>query len=136
VPDQITYFNLFAGSDPAYVSSDSDFDWGQHALALERYFDTHQIPELYVQLNGTTKACSHRLPPLKALPLHPVSGWIAVSERIFRLNQGAIRQDPCASPGAPSEIIAPPGWLDWLKQYEPVAIIGKTVRLYHIPAMN
>lgn len=132
VPNQVTYFNIFAGSDPAYISSDSDFDWGQDALAMERYFDTHQVPELYIQINGTTQACRHRLPPLKALPIHPVSGWLAISERIYRLNQGAIRQDPCAPPGAPSRIIAPPGWLDWLKAHEPVAIIGKTIRLYHI----
>jgi hypothetical protein len=25
------------------------------------------------------------------------------------------------------------GSLDWLKRYQPVAIIGKTVRLYHVP---
>jgi len=134
VPHQITYFNVFAGSDPAYISSDSDFDWGQHALALERYFKEHPVPELYILLNGTTRPCELKLPPLKALPLHPVSGWIAVSERNYRLNRGRIRLDPCAVPGSPGPAVdAPPGWLDWLKSYEPVAIIGKTVRLYHIP---
>jgi hypothetical protein len=25
------------------------------------------------------------------------------------------------------------GSLDWLKRYQPVAIIGKTVRLYYVP---
>jgi hypothetical protein len=29
VPNQITYFNVLGGSHPAYISSDSDFDWGQ-----------------------------------------------------------------------------------------------------------
>ena len=54
-PNQLTYFNAFAGTDPAYVSSDSDFDWGQDALALQAYFATHRVPKLYVLLNGTTK---------------------------------------------------------------------------------
>jgi hypothetical protein len=58
-----------------------------------------------------------------------VTGWIAVSERIYRLNRGGIRRDPCGPPGG---MIADPGWLDWLKPYQPVAIVGKTVRLYHI----
>jgi 4-amino-4-deoxy-L-arabinose transferase-like glycosyltransferase len=132
VPDQIAYFNVFAGSDPAYISSDSDLDWGQHAIYLERYFAAHPVPELYVQLNGSTRTCEFELPPLKALPLHPVSGWIAVSERIYRLNRGSVRSDPCGD----DTIMAPPGWLDWLKAYEPVAIIGKTVRLYYVPPVR
>jgi hypothetical protein len=57
VPNQITYFNMLAGSEPAYISSDSDFDWGQDALAMERYFDAHPVPELYVQINGSTQTC-------------------------------------------------------------------------------
>ncbi len=133
VPHQITYYNVMAGSDPAHVSSDSDFDWGQHAIALEQYFAEHHVPELYVLLNGSTKTCSLALPPVKSLPNHPVTGWIAVSDRQFRLNQGLVREDPCTLPGIGKTFNAPPGWLDWLKKYEPVAIIGKTVRLYHIP---
>ena len=132
VPNQLTYFNLLAGSSPAYVSSDSDFDWGQDMLALERYFASHRVPELHVQLSGTTRACLHGLPPLRALPIHPVTGWIAVSERIYQLNRGPIRRDPCGPPGGANRIMADPGWLDWLKPYRPVAIVGRTVRLYHI----
>ncbi|MGE0812642.1 MAG: hypothetical protein AB7O28_19220 [Vicinamibacterales bacterium] len=29
---------------------------------------------------------------------------------------------------------APPGWLDWLKARRPDAIVGKTIRLYHVAA--
>lgn len=133
VPNQITYYNALAGSDPAHVSSDSDFDWGQHAIALEQYFAEHQVPELYVLLNGSTRTCSLKLPPVKSLPNHPVTGWVAISDRQFRLNQGRVREDPCSLPGMGKTFNAPPGWLDWLKKHEPVAIIGKTVRLYHVP---
>ena len=133
VPNQLTYFNALAGPEPAYVSSDSDFDWGQDALYLERYFARHPVPELYVLLHGTTKVCSLNIPPVRSLPNHPVSGWIAVSERAFRVNQGVIRENPCELPGDPGRTFtAPHGWLDWLKQYRPVDQIGKTIRLYHI----
>jgi 4-amino-4-deoxy-L-arabinose transferase-like glycosyltransferase len=133
VPNQITYFNVFAGADPAYISNDADFDWGQDALALEQYFSTHTVPELYIEVSRSWNPCVLRLPPLKVLPLHQVTGWVAVSERVYRLNRGLIQQDPCAGLGAPGQVIAPPGWLDWLKRYQPVATIGKTIRLYHIP---
>ena len=36
VPNQITDYNVLAGADPARISSDSNFDWGQGAVALER----------------------------------------------------------------------------------------------------
>ena len=134
VPNQIAYFNILAGSDPAHVSSDSDFDWGQDFLAMERYFETHPVPELYVKLNGSTNVCSLRLPPIKDLPTQPVSGWVAVSERIYRMNKGSgfDPENPCDPLSGLKATPAPPGWLDWLKARKPVAIIGKTIRLYHI----
>src|SRR4030095_16335379 len=89
VPNQIAYFNVLAGSEPGYITS--EFDWGQDALALERHFDANPMMELYVQINGPTRICTRRHPPLKALPLHPVSGWVAISERIYRLNRGLVK---------------------------------------------
>lgn len=128
VPNQLTYFNVLAGREPAHVSSDSDFDWGQDGVALERYLADHHVPELYVQLQGTVNPCKMQLPPFKALPVGRVTGWIAISERVYRLNRVG-RSDPCL--GTP---LGPPvGWLDWLHGREPVAIIGKTIRLYHVP---
>ncbi len=134
-PYHITYFNAFAGSDPAYVTSDSDFDWGGHGFALEEYFAEHPVPELYVLLGGTTNTCRLALPPVKALPNHPVSGWIAITDTPIRGNRGGnLRVDPCGNTASPGpRVRAAPGWLNWLKQHEPVAIIGRTVRLYHVP---
>jgi hypothetical protein len=74
-----------------------------------------------------------KLPPLKSLPDHPVSGWIAISDEPYRANGGSIREDPCGVSGSPGpRRSAPKGWLDWLKTHEPVAILEKTVRVYHI----
>ena len=132
VPHQTTYFNVLAGRAPARVSPDSDFDWGQGVLALERYVAAHPIPELYVQLTGSARLCQHRLPPLRQLPSHPVTGWIAVSEFPYLVNRGAVRGDVCDRFARSGGTRVPNGWLDWLRAHEPVAIVGKTVRLYHI----
>lgn len=131
-PNQITYFNVFAGAEPAYISSDSDFDWGQDLLAMEKYFQQHLVPELYVALAGTANPCALQVPRLRGLPTMPVTGWIAVSERFYRLNRGVIRRDPCLPTGQGNQVAVPPGWLNWLKQRQPDAIVGRTIRLYRI----
>jgi 4-amino-4-deoxy-L-arabinose transferase-like glycosyltransferase len=132
-PNQIAYFNIMAGSDPGFVLSDSDLDWGQDVLAMERYFTAHPVPELYVLPNGTALFCEHNLPPLKSLPVgQQVNGWIAVFERPYRLNRGRARKDICSEPGAANSVKAPSGWLDWLHSRQPVARIGSSVLLFHI----
>jgi hypothetical protein len=129
VPYQSAYFNVFAGDEPAHIVSDSDFDWGQDGLALESYFKAHPVPRLFLQLQGTVNPCRLQLPPVSALPVEPVTGWIAVSERVYRLNRVG-RAEPCGLPGAP--LNPPTGWLDWLTPLTPVTTIGKTIRLYHV----
>jgi 4-amino-4-deoxy-L-arabinose transferase-like glycosyltransferase len=132
VPNQIAYFNVLAGREPGKVSADSDLDWGQDVLALERYAAAQPMPELYIQMNGTARLCRHRLPPLRSLPPHPVTGWIAVSEVSYRVNGGPVRRGPCDPFIREGRTIAPPGWLDWLRAHQPVAIVGSSVRVYHI----
>jgi hypothetical protein len=129
VPYQSAYYNALAGPEPASISSDSDFDWGQDGLALETYFKAHPVPELQLQLQGTVNPCKLQLPPFRALGRQPDAGWIAVSERIYQLNRVG-RADPCSLTAGPAS--QPIGWLDWLKPLKPVAIIGKTIRLYHV----
>ena len=74
VPYQSSYYNALAGREPAYISSDSDFDWGQDALALEAYFKAHPVPEFQLQLQGTVNPCKLQLPPFKALRTPPAAG--------------------------------------------------------------
>jgi hypothetical protein len=129
VPYQSAYYNVFAGREPANVSSDSDFDWGQDGLALEAYFKEHPVPSFQLQLQGTVNPCKLQLPPFSAMSTTPSAGWIAISERVYRLNRTG-RADPCSLTNLPQS--RPIGWLDWLKPLQPVAIIGKTIRLYHV----
>jgi hypothetical protein len=133
VPNQITYYNVLAGADPGWVSGSSNFDWGQSGVALEQYFKDRPVSELYILLSGTLRPCRMKLPPLKSLPDHPVSGWIAISDSPYRANGGTISEDPCGVPDSPGpRRRAPDGWLDWLKAEQPVAILGRTLRLYHV----
>lgn len=132
-PNQIAYFNIMAGNDPGFVLVDSDLDWGQDVLAMERYFADHPVPELYVLPNGSALFCKHNLPPLKTLPVgQEVTGWIAVFELPYRRNRGRVRKDVCGRLGGPNAVDAPPGWLDWLHTRRPVARIGSSVLLFHI----
>jgi len=82
-----------------------------------------------VQLQGTVNPCKLELPPFRALGTAPAAGWIVVSERIYRMNRVG-RADPCSPASWPER--RPIGWLDWLEPLAPVAIIGKTIRLYHV----
>ena len=44
---------------------------------------------------------------------------------------GAARRQ-CGPPGGANFVDAPAGWLDWLHGREPVAVIGHTIRLFHV----
>jgi hypothetical protein len=70
---------------------------------------------------------------LPLVPKVPETGWIVLSEQFYRSNFFvSIRRESCASPHYTFNL-APAGSFDWLKAYEPVARIGATLRLYHVP---
>jgi len=50
----------------------------------------------------------------------PVTGWFAISLRALRF-------------GNSFHMMYPPGAFDWLKAYQPVGRVGKTILLYYIP---
>jgi hypothetical protein len=54
-------------------------------------------------------------------PFKPTAGWVVVSLRAMRMGEFDHQRYPM-------------GAFEWLDRYEPVARIGKTMLLYHIPA--
>jgi len=61
------------------------------------------------------------LPDFNVLqPSHPVSGWVVISDR-SRLE------------GQLFHISYPVNAFAWLSRYSPVARVGRTINLYHIP---
>jgi hypothetical protein len=133
-PQLMAYFNPLAGREPGHALVDSDLDWGQDFLLLKRALRERQISTAHYGFFGTMNPCGPDLPQLVPLrPKVPVTGWIVLSEQFYRGNFFvSIVRESCASPHY-HFVLAPGGSFDWLKAYQPVARIGATLRLYHLP---
>jgi 4-amino-4-deoxy-L-arabinose transferase-like glycosyltransferase len=117
-PDHLAYFNLTSGRDPSRILLDSNLDWGQDLLRLENACAKHGIGELHIAYFGSADLRRHRLPKLALLrSFTPVRGWIAISEMHLE-DLGARNRKR--------------GAYDWLKNYEPVERVGKSILLYRV----
>jgi 4-amino-4-deoxy-L-arabinose transferase-like glycosyltransferase len=111
-PDYLAYFNELAGSRPERVLLDSDLDWGQDLLRLEAALRERGVPALTLGYLGTADLARHGLPPVRLLePDRPVTGWVAVSEYWLGVHRDRVA---------------------WLTALEPVAIVGRSIRLYYV----
>ena len=113
---------------------DSDLDWGQDVLQLERFCAEREIELLHVALFGNARLCQHPgLPPLRWLPPDaPVSGWVAVSEMYYTGHWRRSFEDACERRRAVR--YEQRGGYDWLRELEPTARIGSSIRVYQLPA--
>jgi len=124
-PDFLAYFNEFAGSDPsAVLVTGCDLDCGQdlNRLAAElraRHIDDVELAVFTSADTDRSGLPHHELPD----PARRPHGWIAVSARPRRTGTG-IRE------------ILPPDYFACLEAYRPVANVGKTIRLYYVPATD
>ncbi len=117
-PDHLAYFNVTAGRDPSRILLDSNLDWGQDLLRLEKACARRGIDELHLAYFGSADVRRHHLPRLVQLkPFTPAQGWIAISEMHLK-DLGARNR--------------PRGAYDWLLQYQPVERVGKSILLYHL----
>jgi hypothetical protein len=119
-PDYLAYFNALAGKHPENIVVDSDLDWGQDLKRLSATLKKRNIRELALQYNGSVGIDMNQfnLPPHSVLkPYQKTTGWIAIS--IFNLQLGTTQ--------------APYDQFTWLKQYQPVEKVGKSIWLYYIP---
>jgi hypothetical protein len=117
-PDYLTYFNECCRAEPQQWLLESDVDWGQDLERLATELRRRGIDRLHIAYFGTADVDHHALPPHSQLPPYQrVSGWIAISE--FRAALGT--WEP------------PYDQYRWLRDYQPVARIGASIRLYHIP---
>lgn len=111
-PDFLAYFNQFAGSKPEQILVDSDLDWGQDLARLTDALKTRDIKTFSMRYFGTADPDRLSVPASQELVPHQcTTGWIAISISSLKLTPG----------------------YQWLERYEPVALVGKTIRLYHIP---
>jgi hypothetical protein len=113
-PDYLAWFNEAARPNPARIAVDSNLDWGQDAIRLERAVRELKIPHLSVDVLTNARLDTFGIPVVGLDPRTPRSGWIAVSETPY-----ALRSET--------------GDYQWLSIYRPVRRIGKSIRLYFIP---
>ena len=99
---------------------DSDLDWGQDLLRLSAALQQRHIDQVSIAYAGSSKLdlSQFGLPPFQVLaPNQPATGWIAIS--LLKLKVG--------EPGQPDDGYA------WLEAYQPVALVGRSIRLYYVP---
>lgn len=112
-PDYIPYFNELAGNHPEEITLDSDLDWGQDLKRLVATLEKRGVKELSISYNGSKGINFDKLnlPPRQQLiPYQKTTGWIAISLYHLQLNDG----------------------FSWLKQYQPIEKVGKSIWLYYI----
>jgi len=131
-PNFLTYFNPIAGDDPGEFLVDSDLDWGQGVFQLEEFFSHHEADVVQIVYFGSARLCEHELPRLRKLPIgRRVKGWVVISEFYYREAASFVMVEPCGpkiiyrdQPGK--------GWFSWLQDHEPIAILGRSTRVYYI----
>jgi hypothetical protein len=115
-PDYLSYFNEAAGRHPERIAVDSNLDWGQDLLRLSDAVRNEHIDHLHLAYFGTAN-WQKFVPEAEELPpFARVHGWVAISEDELVFGKKN-RRDAFA----------------WLRAYQPVRRIGKSIRLYWIP---
>ena len=117
-PDYLSYFNELALLSRAPVLVNSDLDWGQDGKRLVAEVKRLGIDSLTVGYFGTADLRKRGLERFDTLAdYRRVTGWVAVS--INRLTLGRALEP------ASDQFV-------WLKAYQPVRTIGRSILLYRI----
>jgi len=120
-PDYLAYFNELAADHPERILVDSDLDWGQDLLRLRDILQARRVEHFSIAYNGSADLSRMNLPAFNVLAsCTPTNGWVAISVLKLQMTH--------ASPGC--------GGFTWLKDYKPVAVAGKSIRLYWIPSIH
>ena len=81
----MAYFNPLAGAEPGHALIDSDLDWGQDLLLLQRDLAARGVKEVHYGLFAIVNPCDPAWPKMIPLePGKPVTGWVVLSEQFYR----------------------------------------------------
>jgi hypothetical protein len=117
-PDYLAYFNECCDDHPEAVLVDSDLDWGQDLKRLAEELRRRGVDRLHLKYFGKADPAKHGLPQFDVLePYGEVTGWVAISQHHVTLGTRSPPYDQ----------------FRWLTRHVPVARVGKTIWLYHIP---
>jgi hypothetical protein len=115
-PDYMAYFNPIASAHPENFLSETDLDWGQDLFRLAGRLRALGVTRVTMKYFGTAPLELAGLPPHEELsPAVPVSGYVAISV--------------CYLAGEHAK----DGSYDWLKRYQPLERVGRSIFLYSIP---
>ncbi len=121
-PDYLAYFNELAIGEAGRFGVDSDLDYGQDLWRLRDACVRHQVDSIWIAYNGSADLDLFSLPKRRPLPPYaPQTGWVAIS--LFKLKLGESTEG----------FLDDPATFAWLEKYTPVALVGKSMRLYYIP---
>jgi hypothetical protein len=114
--DELAYFNQFAGSHPERILAESDLDWGQDLYLLSGRLKELGVDHVSIKYFGTAPLDNADLPPHSTLSadVPTTHGYAAISVRYLTLEY------------------AKDGSFDWLKNREPLEIVGKSIYLYNL----
>jgi hypothetical protein len=122
-PDYLSYFNELAGSNPERIVVDSDLDWGQNIVRLQRRLrelGASQVAFGDVNLHSNQLMIWPGLPRVTNLDaFRPVEGWTAVSPTMWMLRKYGL--------GYRNLSVQP-----WWAYFHPVEKVG-TLWLYYVP---
>ena len=113
-PDYLAWYNEAAGPTPSRIAVDSNLDWGQDVLRLERAVREMKIDFVWIAYSTNARFEHHAIRGDGLPPFRKVHGWVAIGETPLRMAEQE-------------------GGYDWLNIYRPVRRIGKSIRLYKIP---
>jgi hypothetical protein len=114
-PDYMAWFNEAAGKHPERIAVDSNLDWGQDWLRFAHVVHKKHIDFVYLLFNGNILLQFHDVYGDALKPGFRKPGWYGVSLQ-------ALTMSPESRRGA---------W-KWLDRY-PYEMVGKAIRLYHVP---
>jgi Dolichyl-phosphate-mannose-protein mannosyltransferase len=115
-PDYLPHFNEFAGSHPETILCESDLDWGQDLDRLSERLKQRGIQDVSIAYFGTVPLDQAGLPHYELLsPTEPSRGYIAASLHVLNIDYKKN------------------GSYTWLKAYQPIERIGKSIDLFYIP---
>jgi len=124
-PHYLAYFNELGGGPkrgPEYLL-DANIDWGQDLSTLARYLAERGNPRVALAYFGPESSETYGFSAHRSVGCKRVSGLVAISVNVMEGLYSA--RNPFKRPK--------PGCYDWLREFEPIAQLGYSIRVYEIP---
>jgi len=119
-PNYLSYFSAVAGGSDRgrYYLLDSNLDWGQDIKGLVSFMDRRGIER--VQFGHWTIIEPRYSDRFSELPYNKTEGWVAIQANCLMGLTSAWGANPTNA-------------FEWLKLEKPVATIGGSILVYHLP---